>query len=120
MIQFLDRIERREIDHRRSDRHRAIISADIMRHIGQEQANPVAFANSQILKPLGHADHASGDFAIAIFAAHEIEQIGVAAPTSRSEEHSGHRQGRVKLVPLSGMVVARFPDRGLVRIGFSH
>ena len=77
-----------------------------MRDIGQEQADPVALADSQVLQSLGDPDDAGGHFTVAIFAAHEVEQIGIATATGRAEEHPRHRQRGVELIPLRGMVVA--------------
>src|SRR3546814_10039147 len=45
------RVERREIDHRRPCGERAIIGGDIMRDIGQEQADAAALADAALLQP---------------------------------------------------------------------
>ena len=49
-LEFGDRVERREIDDRRTRGKRAIIGGDIMRDIGQEQADPAAFADAALLQ----------------------------------------------------------------------
>ena len=87
MRQLVDGVERREIDHGRPGRHRAIIGSDIMRHVGQEQPDPVPLADAQRLQALGDARNAPGDLVIAVFAAHEIEQRRRSLALSRCEEH---------------------------------
>src|SRR3546814_13397996 len=77
------RVERREIDHRRPCGERAIIGGDIMRDIGQEQADAAALADAALLQPACDARDAVGDLAIADMPPHEIEHRRIPL---RSEE----------------------------------
>src|SRR3546814_3638110 len=79
-------------------RERAIIGRDIMRDIGEEQADAAALAESELLEPARDARGTARNLGIAELASHEVEHRCVALSRHAGGEHVGERQRRKCLI----------------------
>jgi len=80
------------------------------------QADAIAAPHPHVLQAAGDALHAVEGDGIAVFAAEEIEQRGIAARRCDIDEHVGQRQRRKRAVPFAGMLIMGGPagmGRGL-------
>src|SRR3546814_12783215 len=93
MPQFLDRVERRQIDDDRAKAKDSVIGSHIMRDIWQEQPDPVAAPDPKAFQTASNAISRRGDFGIAIATAVEIDQRRLRGPRGRRGHHVRQAQG---------------------------
>ncbi len=105
LLEFLDRIERREIHHHRARHHRPVIGDDIARDVGQEEPDPVARRDPAPLERMSEGLRIAEQFAIGEGAAEKIQQRRIGAGLHRPREHGGQRQRFERGVPGHRMMV---------------
>ncbi len=111
---FFNRVERRKIDDDSSCHHRAVIGRGVDRYIRQEQAHPVAFLDTHLLKPGSKPLSLCIHLAIGVGAAKEMQERRVRVVPNGTLEHFRQRY-RIELrIPRGWMVV-----RGVIDIHVS-
>src|SRR3546814_9288669 len=105
MPQFLDRVERRQIDDDRAKAKDSVIGSHIMRDIWQEQPDPVAAPDPKAFQTASKAISRRGDFGIAIATAVEIDQRRLRGPRGRRGPHVRQAQGFDRAAPAGRMPV---------------
>src|SRR3546814_10100399 len=100
-------------------RERAIIGRDIMRDVGEEQADAAALAESELLEPARDARGTARNLGIAELASHEVEHRCVALSRHAGGKHVGERQRRESLIPCRRMVIIGRPGKAAVHRGLS-
>ena len=110
MGELIDGVERREIDDRRAHFHRAIIGREIMRDIGQEDADPVALLDAEFLQAPRDTVHTQPDIRIAEFPPHKVGEIGIGMRGRAVSKHLRHGQRRIGLIPCRRVPIILAPD----------
>ena len=91
MFEFGGGVERGEVDDDGTGHQRAIIGGDIMRGIGQIEADPVALLHPHRLQAAGDALDLAEHLRIGEFSAHEINHDGVGMGQRAVGDHVPHR-----------------------------
>ena len=120
MAQFLDRIERREIDHDAARHHRPVIGGHIGGDVGQEQADPFPLADPAFGQPGGEAPRIGIKVGIGEGAPHEANQRCPGALVRLPREQIVQQHRADGAVPRIGMAIGIAGGRQWEALIYSH
>ena len=108
--QFLDGVERREIDHHRARHHRAVVGSDIGRDVGKKEADAVSLGDAALEQARGEPARLGVKLAVAEGAAEKLDQrrIGRLLRLARENVVKQHRpDGAVPRVRMAVVIAGR-------------